>query len=542
MKNMRKMSVWNKGIPRLLIVLAVCLVSSTLVPASENEDRPEAAYHFTPEEIMYMTGIRETCGQEGGAYSLCDLDGDGISELFVSREGEGSLFIYKYNPATDSAVSDKTLTGDEKDTFLEELDENGHQLLWVDDRQWPDSSIIGVAPIVGDPGVRNDYYLSAGYDWLSKEHIKFEGLTATPINDLENLVEQKKEKMLTDREAYQGEDIQRLRDYYDLAVDWDSRNKNGVEPVKKYLEAVQEVSTLSELTELLTNPERCPFCIFMKLSVTLDEKDTSSWALQIDEDQFSVLPRYFHTLGEEDIQAERGDFSQLAGHVLERVGFSKEDITTALTQCYEIEDILLTYARASEDKKIDELDGFVSEDTYRLDMKEEEKLARLGEIIGHELTNGFDPSGIKYDKDGNMVETEDNPYGWMTEEDYEAFQKKAGKLSEYFDRIIPFPYSACSGDTVCGEAAADIGGMSICLKIAEDIEDFDYDLFFRTHALFWMKQDSLINEREAIYDVHPLSHLRINTTVQQFDEFSDTYGVKEGDGMYLDPDDRVVIW
>ena len=53
-------------------------------------------------------------------------------------------------------------------------------------------------------------------------------------------------------------------------------------------------------------------------------------------------------------------------------------------------------------------DGFISEDTYRLDMKEEEKLARLGEIIGHELTHGYDPEGIKYDKDGNMVQTEDN--------------------------------------------------------------------------------------------------------------------------------------
>ena len=37
-------------------------------------------------------------------------------------------------------------------------------------------------------------------------------------------------------------------------------------------------------------------------------------------------------------------------------------------------------------------------------------------------------------------------------------------------------------------------------------------------------------------------YLRINATSQQFDEFLETYGVTEGDGMYLAPEDRVAIW
>jgi putative endopeptidase len=31
-------------------------------------------------------------------------------------------------------------------------------------------------------------------------------------------------------------------------------------------------------------------------------------------------------------------------------------------------------------------------------------------------------------------------------------------------------------------------------------------------------------------------------TLQQFDEFLDTYGIKEGDGMYLAPEDRILVW
>lgn len=43
-------------------------------------------------------------------------------------------------------------------------------------------------------------------------------------------------------------------------------------------------------------------------------------------------------------------------------------------------------------------------------------------------------------------------------------------------------------------------------------------------------------------DVHPLKYLRVNVVLQQFDEFLETYGIKEGDQMYLAPKDRIIIW
>jgi len=39
-----------------------------------------------------------------------------------------------------------------------------------------------------------------------------------------------------------------------------------------------------------------------------------------------------------------------------------------------------------------------------------------------------------------------------------------------------------------------------------------------------------------------MSYLRINTTLQQYDEFLNFYDIREGDGMYLAPEDRVAIW
>ncbi len=40
----------------------------------------------------------------------------------------------------------------------------------------------------------------------------------------------------------------------------------------------------------------------------------------------------------------------------------------------------------------------------------------------------------------------------------------------------------------------------------------------------------------------PVHYLRINATLAQFDDFDDFYGIKEGDGMYIPPEDRVAVW
>ena len=41
---------------------------------------------------------------------------------------------------------------------------------------------------------------------------------------------------------------------------------------------------------------------------------------------------------------------------------------------------------------------------------------------------------------------------------------------------------------------------------------------------------------------HPVECYRCNIPVQNYDEFLETYGVREGDGMYLAPEDRIRVW
>ncbi|MBR7017092.1 MAG: M13 family metallopeptidase [Lachnospiraceae bacterium] len=181
--------------------------------------------------------------------------------------------------------------------------------------------------------------------------------------------------------------------------------------------------------------------------------------------------------------------------------------------------------------------GFLGDAVWRGDMSIEEKYGKLGCVIGHEISHAFDTNGAQHDENGNISD-------WWTEEDYRVFEERARKLADWFSGVAAFddgtPYP---GSVVQAEAIADMAGMKCILRMAKKIEGFDYDKFFRANAAMWARIDTLDKARRMLKsDPHPFNYLRVNAVVQQFDEFLETYGVKEGDGMYLAPEERIAVW
>ena len=125
-----------------------------------------------------------------------------------------------------------------------------------------------------------------------------------------------------------------------------------------------------------------------------------------------------------------------------------------------------------------------------------------------------------------------------------SFSDRCDHVSEYYHTIRPFPEnSAYNGDLVVGEATADMGGIRVTLSMASKQQGFDYDKYFRQYATLWQTSEKEEDEVAQLEnDEHPLNYLRINVGLQQFDEFYTTYGVKEGDGMYLSEDKRIAVW
>ena len=198
--------------------------------------------------------------------------------------------------------------------------------------------------------------------------------------------------------------------------------------------------------------------------------------------------------------------------------------------------VVNSYYRPSENS-INIIAGILGGDFYRADMSYEEKLGGIGAVIGHEVSHAFDTNGAQFDKTGNVAK-------WWTDEDYKEFQERADRLIKYFDGMTVTPEGTqYNGKLIHTEAIADMAGVKAMLGIAEEHEGFDYGKFFGNFAKIWKRIQT--RERTDMVlktDVHALPYLRVNATLQQYEEFHRYYGIREGDGMYLAPEDRIAVW
>ena len=137
----------------------------------------------------------------------------------------------------------------------------------------------------------------------------------------------------------------------------------------------------------------------------------------------------------------------------------------------------------------------------------------------------------------------------LSEEDRQAFQVRVDKLLKYYSEIKPMPqvsdatYGEKGAQFIQGEAISDLGSLKCLLSIAKEQENFDYDTFFKQIAI--IQKQARYEEAEKVYvdtDKHPIEAYRANIPLQNYDEFLNFYDIKEGDGMYLAPEDRIRVW
>lgn len=100
-----------------------------------------------------------------------------------------------------------------------------------------------------------------------------------------------------------------------------------------------------------------------------------------------------------------------------------------------------------------------------------------------------------------------------------------------------------AGSNVQTEAIADMAGMKCMLLIAQEKADFDYDAFFRAYAKAWKCVSSREYAEYTVYqDPHPMEYLRVNVILMQVPAFYETYGIQEGDDMYMPEEERISVW
>ncbi len=172
----------------------------------------------------------------------------------------------------------------------------------------------------------------------------------------------------------------------------------------------------------------------------------------------------------------------------------------------------------------------------------------IGAVIGHELGHGFDDQGSRYDGTGALRD-------WWTDDDRERFDALAQRLIAQFDTYVPVgldPTHHVNGSLTVGENIGDLGGLQIGYSAyriateqdgAPELDGFTgAQRFFIGWAQVW-KGKARAEEAVRLLAVDPHSPQDVRgNAVRNLSEFHEAFDVAPGDGLWLEPDERVRIF
>ena len=149
------------------------------------------------------------------------------------------------------------------------------------------------------------------------------------------------------------------------------------------------------------------------------------------------------------------------------------------------------------------------------------------------MTHGFDDEGSKYDKNGYL-------HSWWTAEDRSNYEGVISNMETYFNGLS-YNGTPLNGRLTQGENLADLGGLKCALASCPD-ESQQKECLFAWATTWRANVRDEYAKQMTVVDPHSLPHYRINGIFPHVPEFYSIFDVKEGDGMYLNPEKRCHLY
>jgi putative endopeptidase len=170
----------------------------------------------------------------------------------------------------------------------------------------------------------------------------------------------------------------------------------------------------------------------------------------------------------------------------------------------------------------------------------------IGMVIGHEMGHAFDDQGREFDESGKVR-------NWWTPETNKRFLKQTDRLAAQYNAFCPLQGLCVNGKLTMGENIGDLGGLEMAytayklsLRGAEApvINNFTGDQrFFMAHVQAWraiQREDDLRNQ--ILTNPHSPPSARGSIPERNMDAWYAAFNVKEGDKLFIKPEERVKIW
>jgi len=189
--------------------------------------------------------------------------------------------------------------------------------------------------------------------------------------------------------------------------------------------------------------------------------------------------------------------------------------------------------------------GFLKKPFFSPDADFIDNLAGVGNIIGHEISHGFDEEGRKYDENGNY-------FPWWTSVDVELYNTKTRYIINEFDKET-YKGLKINGELTLGENLADLGAIAICIDVlktrwrkqktpkSEQLRQLR--MYFIAYSKSWAYKEKKASREMAVKnDSHAPAQLRVNVILRHCNEFYEAFGFTEKDEGWIPPSERIDVW
>ncbi len=168
----------------------------------------------------------------------------------------------------------------------------------------------------------------------------------------------------------------------------------------------------------------------------------------------------------------------------------------------------------------------------------------IGFVMGHEMTHGFDDQGAQFDGHGNL-------HNWWSPGDLAKFQQATQCIAEQFSNYVVDGDLHVQGKLVVGEAAADLGGITLAYKAflrskeyqqAKTIDGVtpEQQFFLGTAHVWAMNIRPLQLRNQVTVDPHPPAQFRVNGSLANIPQFQQSFAIPSNSPMVNK--NRCVIW
>ena len=189
--------------------------------------------------------------------------------------------------------------------------------------------------------------------------------------------------------------------------------------------------------------------------------------------------------------------------------------------------------------------GFLFSPFYDENLPFVKIIAGLGNVVGHEISHGFDKDGRKFDENGNN-------FPWWTSLDLDLYHTKTKQVVDLFNNQKYYGLKI-NGTMTLDENLADFGALSISLDVIRNSwtgksmseADKKHELrdFFIWYSKTWVYKTTRQEQKMSVKtNVHAPAELRVNTLIPHFNDFYYAFDFNEHHEGYIKPEDRIDVW